>query len=148
MTVLLIGAGVAPFIVLGRGEQLWDAWIVHNALFGLLLAIVLWLTAPVEPRNPVTWIIALATAVSGIQVLTAGVAVWLLEADGISVSPAEIAPTALDLPIAILQWLNAWTWVLIAVPLGTFLPLLFPDGHLPDPAGGSSGCSRRPRSSW
>jgi len=111
---------------------MWDAWIVHNALFGILLAIVLWLTAPVEPRNRVMWIIALATAVSGIQVLTAGVTVWLLEADGTSVAAAEVAPAALDRPIAILQWLNAWTWVLIAVPLGTFLPLLFPDGHLPD----------------
>lgn len=69
VTVLLTGAGVAPFIVLGRGDQLWDAWVVHNVLFGLLLAVVLWLTAPVEPRNPVVWIIALATAMSGIHVL-------------------------------------------------------------------------------
>jgi len=132
VTVLLIGAGVAPFIVLGRGDQLWDAWVVHNALFGLLLAVVLWLTAPVEPRNPVVWIIALATAMSGIQVLTAGTALWLLEADGMSLSSPELAPAELRPPTAILQWLNAWTWVLIAVPLGTFLPLLFPDGRLPD----------------
>ena len=86
VTVLLIGAGVAPFIVLGRGDQLWDAWVVHNVLFGLLLAVVLWLTAPVEPRNPVVWIIALATAMSGIHVLTAGTVLWLLEADGMSLS--------------------------------------------------------------
>lgn len=132
VTVLLIGAGVAPFIVLGRGDQLWDAWVVHNALFGLLLAVVLGLTAPVEPRNPVVWIIALATAMSGIQVLTAGTVLWLLEADGMSLSSPELAPAELRPPTAILQWLNAWTWVLIAVPLGTFLPLLFPDGRLPD----------------
>ncbi|CAN5891287.1 hypothetical protein BH23ACT10_BH23ACT10_16350 [soil metagenome] len=130
-TAVMVVAGVLPFLALGRADQLWEAWIVHNALFGLLLAVVLWLVAPVEPRNPVVWIIALAAGMSGIQVLTGGAVLSLLDAAGIGVNPQQLPPAALDAPIAVLQWFNAWTWVLIAVPLATFLPLLFPDGRLP-----------------
>ncbi len=132
-TVGMVTAGLGVFVGLGRVTDLWEAWVIHNALAGVGLAVVLWLVARAEPRNPVVWIVALVTVMSGVQVLAAGVVVGLLDAAGVRGSPQALAPAALDTTTAIISWFNAWSWVLIVVPAATFLPLHFPNGHLPGP---------------
>jgi signal transduction histidine kinase len=75
-----------------------------------------------QPRSAIGWIFL---------AITLGV-VLAFFSDTYARYSFRIAPT--PLPGAVLAaWTSSWAWAAFIAPTLTFLPLLFPDGHLPSP---------------
>lgn len=75
-----------------------------------------------RPTNPMGWLLSgLGMAVIG-TLLTQGYATYTLLTRPGALPGGHVA-----------GWLGLWMWVTAVVPAGTFLVLLFPDGHLPSP---------------
>jgi signal transduction histidine kinase len=86
--------------------------------FGVVGALV----ASRQPRSAIGWIFL---------AITLGV-VLAFFSDTYARYSFRVAPT--PLPGAVLAaWTSSWAWVAFIAPTLTFLPLLFPDGHLPSP---------------
>jgi hypothetical protein len=129
----LAGLSVAIFVasvalsVLVRSANVPSSW---GDGFGLgdLLVSVPFLAFPVvgaliasrHPRNPIGWIC-----------LVAGL-FWMLIIFSEDYSVYGIAvPGSVPFPVTINALLYAWLWVPTVGLLGSYLPLLFPDGRLP-----------------
>jgi hypothetical protein len=84
--------------------------------FALLAALLTWR----QPRNPMGWIFAAITVLIGVSPVGPAY-VDLVLRDG------RVASTGL----AWLAWPNNWAWPLLLGLMFVYLPLLFPDGHLP-----------------
>jgi signal transduction histidine kinase len=97
------------------GDLLLGVTIFAFPLVGVLLA-------HRQPRNTISWLL-LAVALF-----------WALGlvADGYAVYAVDTNPGSLPRP-DIAAALGVWVWVPAIGLLGTFLILLFPDGHLPSP---------------
>ena len=120
LTVLLLLGLVAAAAAYAGPEPVTSLAIRDTPLTAItfILPIVALIIARREPRNPIVWVllgVSLAWQTNGLQ---AAYAVW---------GP----PGADDSPMA--AALTSWLWIPGIAPLGTFLLLLFPDGHLPTP---------------
>ncbi len=81
---------------------------------GAILAIL-------RPRNPIGWMFL----VSG-----AGIIVGIFTTEYVG----RAVYTGLSLPgVVLADWLSSWSWVLAIGLMVIWVPLLFPDGHLPGP---------------
>jgi len=73
------------------------------------------------PRHPVGWLLVGVGVGTGLAFLAAGYATYALSADP-------------DLPgAAVALWVPSTWWAPVLLVPMTFIPLLFPDGHLPGP---------------
>jgi two-component system, NarL family, sensor kinase len=127
LSVALIVAS-AVLLVLNKPSQIVEGagvWGTANAPFIFLVialdfTLVGALVASRRPGKPIGWIslaAGLALALSG---LASEYAIYALVSQPGSLSGARIA-----------AWLREWIWVPFVGLIGTFLVLLFPDGHLP-----------------
>ena len=103
-----------------------DALTVAPGDLVLLLVVVMFaivgvLIASRRPENSLGWLLLGSSVANGLSYLAGAYAEWAIYAGGDAPWGEAIAA------------LLAWTWIpLVALP-ATFLPLLFPDGHLPSP---------------
>ena len=104
----------------GISELAADPVVIVFLIFVLVFVSVGALVATKRPENPLGWVM-LAT---GITFSVAGMSTaWVEE----FVRPGMEA----SLPAVSLAWISSWTWGIGPLLSGTFLILLFPDGHLP-----------------
>lgn len=103
-----------------------DALTVAPGDFVLLLIVVMFavvgvLIASRRPENSLGWLLLGSGVANGLSYLAGAYAEWAIYAGGDAPGGEAIAAFL------------GWTWIpLVALP-ATFLPLLFPDGHLPSP---------------
>jgi signal transduction histidine kinase len=131
-TASLIAWGAFLLFVVGAAAGFWLqvrivggaratedlVFVVIFTAFGLVGALV----ASRQPRNAVGWIFL-------------GISLTVLMAffsDTYARYSFRVRPA--PLPGAVVAaWLSSWAWIAFVSPTVTFLPLLFPDGHLPSP---------------
>ena len=109
-------SGPNPFIQGEGGSS------VLNLVTSLLVTPIGSFVAARRPRNPLGWILC-AVGLSNALSWFAG---WYA-AYGITTAPGSLVAPRLAV------WFGSWAWVLLLTLPGTFLFLLFPDGHLPSP---------------
>ena len=98
---------------LPMGEWMWGALVLTFPLTGLLILVR-------QPGNRIGWVLhAIGTAWTLDLLMDVYTTVGLVIRPG-SLPVAEFAAAVYES-----------TWVVIILPMGTFLVLLFPDGHLP-----------------
>ena len=120
-TLCLVGGGVAALALAARGLQSWRA-ILPDIFFAAVqysFSVVGMIIARRQPRNAVAWVL-----------LGVGLS-WTSELPiGAYITWATHEPGYFD-RAAVVGAVNSALWVTGIAPLGTFLLLLFPDGHLP-----------------
>jgi signal transduction histidine kinase len=111
------------FLILGIGTpQPATAFAFRG--YGLPLSIVFAaagvLVASRVPRNPIGWLLLVAGAGTAIQELAQQYAIYgLLDSPG-SVPSADVA-----------AWIPEWVWIPFMAAIALYVPLFYPDGHLP-----------------
>ncbi|MEU7897385.1 histidine kinase [Nonomuraea sp. NPDC049152] len=90
------------------------------SLMAVAFAAVGALVAARSPRNPMGWLLSGMGLALAATSLCQGYAAYALITRPGSLPGGEVA-----------GWAGSWLWVLVVVPAGTFLPLLFPDGRPP-----------------
>ncbi len=112
--------GLAVALALPSAEEDEGIWSLVAAFgFALSFAIVGALVASRRPDNPIGWIMC----ASGLAYAVGGVSVSYVE--------STLAGGDDDALRSAADWVSGWVWMLGIGPAATFLPLLFPDGHLP-----------------
>ena len=95
---------------------------VAYAMATYCFAVVGWLVVHRDPRNVVGWLMLAIGLAWGYLVVTEGYVLYgLVTRPGTLPAPALVAA------------LSSWAWLPAIGIMGTFLILLFPDGHLPSP---------------
>jgi len=121
--VSIIGAIAALGIAIRQAVISGDyrSVITHQTLTPFItvgFAFIGALVASRRPRHPVGWIFVTVGSFYALTALSAAIYNY-----GSPSSP--VYPWA--------YWLGAWLWIPAALLPGTFVPLIFPDGHLPSP---------------
>jgi signal transduction histidine kinase len=121
--VLAIAATTTVFLVLGYDTEPPPLSFGFRA-YGVPLALVFVAAGiPVAsrvPSNPIGWILIAAGAGTAIQELAQQYAIYgVLDSPG-AVPGAEVA-----------AWIPEWVWIPFMAGIALYVPLLFPDGHLP-----------------
>ena len=119
--LLLLGVGLAAAAAAYAGGEPVTSLAIRDtpvAVATFIFPIVALIIARREPRNPIVWILLGVGLAWQASSLASAYVVW--GPPGAASSPMAAA-------------LFSWLWVPGIVPLGTFLLLLFPDGHLPTP---------------
>ncbi|MGH2671530.1 MAG: histidine kinase, partial [Actinomycetota bacterium] len=111
------------FLILGRNTQQPATAFAFRG-YGLPLAIVFAaagvLVASRVPANPIGWLLLAAGAGTAIQELAQQYAIYgLLDSPG-SVPRADVA-----------AWIPEWVWIPFMGAIALYVPLFYPDGHLP-----------------
>ena len=121
--ILAIVAAGLVFLILGwETPQPATAFAFRG--YGLPLSIVFTaagvLVASRVPANPIGWLLLAAGAGTAIQELAQQYAIYgLLDSPG-SVPGADIA-----------AWIPEWIWIPFMAAIALYIPLFYPDGHLP-----------------
>lgn len=110
-----------PLMALTWAKPIPDSWGFRG--FEVIFAVTFsgsgWLILQRQPRHVVGWLLLLAGAVSGVQLVSMEYAIASFYG-------------GLDLPAAsVMGWLNVWIWVPIVAMVGIGAVLYFPDGRLP-----------------
>ncbi|HEX9645650.1 MAG TPA: ATP-binding protein [Acidimicrobiia bacterium] len=123
-----------------------EAWLVGFSVqffvVALCFAVVVWIVAPRQPRNPVVWTMAVPALCFGVWVAgKAAAAIFFPEgwaqANELELPVLEVAPAELPAGAAWLHFMTGWAaYPALLVPITLGL-LLFPDGTL-------SSARRRP----
>ena len=121
--ILAIVAAGLVFLILGR-ETPQPATAFAFRGYGLPLSIVFAaagvLVASRVPANPIGWLLLAAGAGTAIQELAQQYAIYgLLDSPG-AVPGADIA-----------AWIPEWIWIPFMAAIALYIPLFYPDGHLP-----------------
>jgi signal transduction histidine kinase len=120
LTIVLAGL---VFLILGR-ETPQPATAFAFRGYGLPLSIVFAaagvLVATRVPANPIGWLLLAAGAGTAIQEFAQQYAIY-----GLLDSP-DAVPGA-----AVAAWIPEWVWIPFMAAIALFIPLLYPDGHLP-----------------
>lgn len=121
-TLLAVGTSLWILAILGAGALI--GLPSHQAtipISGVVLAGIGGLVLARHPMHPIAWILVGAGLLNGIEMLNLGILVYSsLKA------PGEVIPAP-----AVSHWLAQWLWSPRGMIPMTFLPLLFPSGHLP-----------------
>jgi signal transduction histidine kinase len=120
LAIVLVGL---IFLIMGLGTpQPATAFAFRG--YGLPLSIVFAaagvLVATRVPANPIGWLLLAAGAGTAIQELAQQYAIY-----GLLDSPGAV-PDA-----AVAAWIPEWTWIPFMAAIALYIPLLYPDGHLP-----------------
>jgi hypothetical protein len=115
-------AGMSAIIMLKRASRLQDRGSAEDAVLFLgfgMFAVVGALLVAKRPANLICWIMSAASLVVGVS---AGetYAAYVMTTRG---RPDWLAVVG--------AWANSWYWLLVLALVFVYLPLLFPDGHLP-----------------
>jgi hypothetical protein len=100
-----------------------DQWGFRGfeAVMGLSFGSVGALIAMRRPENRVGWVLVVMGLISGLMGI-------------VNQYPVLSDAARESLPFSgLARWVSAWIWVPAAAGLGSLLPLIFPDGHLPSP---------------
>jgi|SoiMethySBSTD1v2_1073268.scaffolds.fasta_scaffold54025_2 signal transduction histidine kinase len=114
----ILAAGVGTYLVAVLGESVAEQVppIIAFAMFGVVGALIV----SREPANRIGWLLLYGSGVSAASFVAGELTTYLLEhgsTDGPVVAAAALMSNA--------------GWVIGIIPVLFFLPLLFPDGHLP-----------------
>jgi signal transduction histidine kinase len=120
LAIVLVGL---IFLVMGLGTpQPATAFAFRG--YGLPLSIVFAaagvLVASRVPANPIGWLLLAAGAGTAIQEFAQQYAIY-----GLLDSPGDV-PGA-----AVAAWIPEWIWIPFMAVIALFIPLVYPDGHLP-----------------
>ncbi|MGI9598410.1 MAG: histidine kinase, partial [Acidimicrobiales bacterium] len=82
---------IASLVAQGQWAQLYDEWVLHNALPGLVFGVFGWFMVGAQPRNRAVWALVGAGMFGGVSVVDAAVpAPWLAGsesfADGLTIA--------------------------------------------------------------
>jgi signal transduction histidine kinase len=121
--ILAIVAAGFVFLILGwETPQPATAFAFRG--YGLPLSIVFTaagvLVASRVPANPIGWLLLAAGAGTAIQELAQQYAIYALLNSPGSVPGADIA-----------AWIPEWIWIPFMAAIALYIPLFYPDGHLP-----------------
>lgn len=123
--------GMVWLLALGFRDQLWEDWMVHNAIVGIGNGVIVWLVIRSQPTNAAIWVLAWAGLFAGLEVLAyAGTAQWIQNL-GLGVTMMELVPSEVPTLFALLLMMANWLWMGVLMTL-VVLPL-FPDGKAPSP---------------
>jgi signal transduction histidine kinase len=120
--VFLVGAAAGLWL---RVQNVGWATATEDLLYILIFSsfgVVGALVASRQPRNAIGWIFLAITLTVEMAFLSDTYARYSFR---VSTAPLPGAVVA--------AWISSWAWVAFLAPTLTFLPLLFPDGHLPSP---------------
>lgn len=123
-------AGTAWLVALGYRTDLWDNWVIHNAIVAIGSAVIVWLVVGSQPRNGAVWVFAWTGFFTGLLCLSYGATVQSLVAMGLETGVFDLVPAQLPLGTALIVMNLNWLWVPLFLPFTLGL-LLFPDGRLP-----------------
>ena len=120
LAIVLVGL---VFLILGLGTpQPATAFAFRG--YGLPLSIVFTaagvLVATRVPANPIGWLLLAAGAGTAIQELAQQYAIY-----GLLDSPGALPG------VAVAAWIPEWVWIPFMAAIALYIPLLYPDGHLP-----------------
>jgi len=119
MALTLVGAA---FMYLGRSVTIETLWgfrgvpIVFAITYGFIGALIL----SYQPYNAIGWIFLWFGLISALDLIGEEYFTYSYYVAGQPLPANHVA-----------AWLSSWIWVLQAVPMLCFLPLLFPSGRLP-----------------
>lgn len=122
MVIIVLTLVGAAFMYLGRSVTIETLWgfrgvpVVFAITYGLIGALIL----SHQPRNAIGWIFLWFGLISALDLLGEEYFTYSYYIASEPLPADEIA-----------AWLSSWIWVLQAVPMLSFLPLLFPSGRLP-----------------
>jgi hypothetical protein len=126
-TLCLLSVGLAASTLLlaflnGRttGEILIDEGLLPVAILVVAFSVVGAVISSYRPENAVGWLFCAAALFQGLSVFTYEYAIYAL----------ITKPSSLPLG-AEMSWMSPWIWAPGLGLILVFLPLLFPDGHLP-----------------
>lgn len=119
---LAMGAASLVLLAINRSEPAPDRFGFRGfqTIFVVAFSVVGALIASRRPGNPIGWMLLATGIASAIQALGDEYSIHSLR------DPAAPLPGG-----AIAAWFGEWIWVPIVGLISTFVPLLFPDGHLP-----------------
>jgi hypothetical protein len=123
VTALLIGGAIAAIVVTAGGTGSWTSVLPNLAFMAMMFTfpMVGIIIARRQPRNAVAWLL-----------LAVGLT-WQTEWPIRAFIDTAVRSDAGVQTAAYVAALTGPLWVWGLAPLGTFLLLLFPDGHLPSP---------------
>ena len=132
LAAVIVGlASAIAYLVLGRAEELYADWILHNVVLGSLgLGIFAWFAVVKQPRNGAVWALLWAAIFQTIKAASGAWTVLAAEAAGITRPVLDLTSGEMPLSVAIPVQLGAWTWIPGVFLVLTLVPLLFPDGRL------------------
>lgn len=135
--VALVVAGLGSFVLRGAPfQEVFDAWVLHNAPVGLTGVVVFGLALRHQPSNRAAWFFFLSGVAGSIHVAAMGLAyARAAEVPVVWAGMLEGTIAIRDVPFAVMWpfWIASSIW-LVAAGLGMTLGLLhFPDGRLPSP---------------
>ena len=122
LTLAILVAALA-FLILGRAIPLpADSFGFRG--YGILLGIAFGtaglLVASRVPSNPIGWLLLAGGVGASIQELGQQYAIY-----------GALDPTAALPAVDVAAWITQWIWVPLMAAVAVFIPLLYPDGHLP-----------------
>jgi hypothetical protein len=103
------------------GRVLLRAHVLFIPLTAVTFALMGALVASRRPGNPIGWIMSAVGVLAGLTLLA------------VTYKTTGQSGTVSLPGVTIARWLDLWIWLPFNVLPLTFLPLLFPDGHLPSP---------------
>ena len=114
----LVAAGVGTYLVAVLGESVAEQVppIIAFGMFGVVGALIV----SREPGNRIGWLLLYGSGVTAAGFVAGELTTYLVE-HGVTDGPV----------VAIAALVNNAGWVVGIIPVLFFLPLLFPDGHLP-----------------
>jgi signal transduction histidine kinase len=119
-------AGAIILLVLGIGTPLPEATFGFKGWGVLLagtLAIAGFLISSRVPSNAIGWLLLAAGVGAALQELAQQYANYGLFSSPGALPAADVA-----------AWITEWIWIPFMAILALYIPLLYPDGHLPSPA--------------
>ncbi len=123
-------AGSVWMVLLGRVEELWLDYLVHNAVVAVGLGAMVWMVVPAQNRNRVVWISALAATTTGLVPLLTAAFYQVFSSLGMPGPVWSAVPAELPLGLALLGTAINSIWMgALLVP--TLVVIHLPDGRLP-----------------
>jgi signal transduction histidine kinase len=124
LTLAIVTAALV-FLILGRGTpQPTESFGFRG--YGLVLAAAFGIAGVLVgsrvPANPIGWLLLAAGMGAGLQELAQQYAVYGAYDSPGAVPGADVA-----------AWSTEWIWIPLMAAVAIFIPLLYPNGHLPSP---------------
>jgi hypothetical protein len=131
-----VAAGVVGFILyasLGLIGLMVRDWVIHNAIGGAAIGLLVWPILARQPSNRAIWALIASAAFQSSNALALGLGQWQLARAGLPSDLSVLVPAELPLLTALTLQVSLWVWVPGLFLLLVHALLLFPDGRLPGP---------------